>query len=348
MPKRAIFDKRNILITGGAGFIGSHLCDELVKEAKVICLDNFSSGDERNIDHLLADKNFIFLKHDISEPIDLEAIPELERFKIKFQGIQEVYHLACPTSPKNFEKNIIPTIFANSFGVVNGLEIAKKYNAKFMLFSSSVVYGPRRQTGESGSPVKISENDLGEVDMLSERGSYDEGKRFAETIAINYKRAFDLDVKIARLFRIYGPRMKLNDGQMIPDFIANALDGNDLTIYGDENFHSSFCYVSDCIDAVTKLMQTEISGPLNIGSDLDVKIKELANKIIQLTNSESKIKYESAELFFTSLCLPDISKVRNSIGWMPIVTLEKGLAKSIDDLRASKGLKTMISSELLN
>jgi len=338
MSKRAIFDKKNVLVTGGAGFIGSHLCDELVKSAKVICIDNFFTGDEKNIDHLLSDPNFIFIKHDITKPIDLEKLPELQRFKIEFQGVQEIYHLACPMSPKDFTKNKISTILANSYGVINTLDLARKYGAKFMQFSSSVVYGPRQTAKE-----KIKEEYLGVVDMLSERSAYDEGKRFAETIAINYAAVHKIGLKIVRLFRIYGPRMKLNDDQMIPDFIRNALDNKDLVIFGDENFSSSFCYVSDCVDAVIKMMETDLTGPLNIGSDIDIKLVDLAQKIISLVNSSSKVTYESEKLFMTPLCLPDITKARNDLGWMPIINLDQGLVKSVDDLRASKGLKGVMA-----
>ena len=334
MPKRAIFGKKNILVTGGAGFVGSHLCDELVKTNKVICVDNFSTGNEKNIDHLLSEPNFVFIRHDITRPINLESFPELQKFKIEFQGIQEIYHLACPTSPKNFKKNKIATLDALSLGIKNMLEAARKYDAKFMHFSSSVVYGPRR-----GGSAKVAEDDLGQVDILSERSSYDEGKRFAETVVVNYRDVYGLDAKIIRVFRVYGPRMKLDDGQMIPDFINNALDGNDLVILGDENFSSSFCYVSDCVDAAVKMMETDLAGPLNIGSDVEVNVTELANQIISAIGSTSKVIYTDRILFLTPLNLPDITKARNELGWMPVVVLKKGLENTINELRASKGLK---------
>lgn len=334
MSKRAIFDKKNVLVTGGAGFIGSHLCDELIKTCKVICVDNFSSGDERNIDHLLSDPNFMFVRHDITEPIDLEKMSELQKFKIQFQGIQEIYHLACPMSPKDFEKSRIDVLLANSYGVKNALDLAKKYEAKFMQFSSSVVYGPRRDEKK-----RIKEEELGAVDILSARSSYDEGKRFAETMVKNYQDVYNLDAKIIRVFRVYGPRMKLDDNQMIPDFIKDALDNKDLTIFGNKDFSSSFCYVSDVIDAVIKMMETDSSGPLNIGSDMDFSLTDLAEKIIKIANSSSKVVYAEEKLFMTPLCLPDIAKAREELGWMPVVTLEKGLEKSLEDIRASKGLK---------
>lgn len=334
MAKQAIFDKKNVLVTGGAGFIGSHLCDELVKNNKVICLDNFSTGDERNIDHLLADPNFEFVRHDITKPINLEEVPALQKFKIQFQGIQEIYHLACPTSPKNFKKNITETVLANSYGIKNAFDLAKNYNAKFLHFSSSVVYGPRREDN-----LKIKEDDFGVVNILSERSSYDEGKRFAETAIYNFSKVYNIDAKIIRVFRVYGPRMKMNDNQMIPDFIRDALDNKDLVILGDENFSSSFCYVSDMVDVAIKVMESEFTGPFNVGSDVEINLKEVAAKIINQVSSDSKITYAEEDLFMTPLCIPDISKVRNELGWMPVVTLDKGLEKTIEDLRASKGLK---------
>ncbi len=334
MTKHVIFDKKNILVTGGAGFIGSHLCDELVKDSKVICVDNFSTGDEKNIDHLLAEADFEFIRHDIVEPIELEKLPELQKFKIEFQGIQEIYHLACPMSPKNFLKNRIDTILTNSYGTKNILDLARKYDAKLLHFSSSVVYGPRRKDNK-----KIKEDDYGHVDMLSPRSSYDEGKRFTEAMVNNYREVYNINAKIMRLFRVYGPRMMLNDGQMLPDFINNILDNNDIVIFGDKNFSSSFCYVSDCIDAAIKLMESDITDPINIGSDVEVNLTDLANKIINIVGAKSKITYTDQMLFMTPLCLPDISKARNELGWMPVISLDKGLDNTIYELRASKGLK---------
>ncbi|MDO9399805.1 MAG: GDP-mannose 4,6-dehydratase [bacterium] len=334
MSKKAIFDRKNVLVTGGAGFIGSHLCDELIKTSKVICLDNFSTGDEKNIDHLLSDPNFEFIKHDITQPIDLSDLAELQKFKIEFQGIQEIYHLACPTSPKNFQQNKMATISALSAGVQNVLDLVVKYEAKFVHFSSSVIYGSRQDANQ-----RVNESQIGKVDTISERSCYDEGKRFAETIVATYQQVHKIDAKIIRLFRVYGPRMKLDDGQLVPDFINSALDNQDLTIFGDENFSSSFCYVSDVIDAVLKIIDTEIDGPINIGSDIDIKLTDLAQKIIDKLESKSEIRYSSSNLFITSLCLPDITKAREEIGWMPIVTLDRGLDKTINDLQVSKGLK---------
>jgi UDP-glucuronate decarboxylase len=338
MNKKVIFDKKNVLVVGGAGFIGSHICDELVKDHKVICLDNFITGDERNIDHLLVDSNFVFIKHDISKPIDLENLPDLQNFKIQFQGIQEIYNLACPTSPKEFENNININLLANSYAIKNIADIAEKYNSKVLHFSSSVVYGPRIK-----EKIKVDEQYVGKIDLLSERSSYDEGKRFAESMLFNYKKTKNIDVKIIRLFRVYGPRMKISQGHMIPDFINNALDGKDLELYGDSSFVSSFCYVSDVVDASLRVMEGEKIGPYNIGSDVDISLVDVANKIINIINSKSEVIYREKLLFMTPLCLPEISKIRNELGWMPIVTLDNGLELTINDLKANKNIKDVKS-----
>lgn len=336
MPKQVIFDKKNVLVAGGAGFLGSHLCDELVKENKVICIDNFISGTERNIDHLLANPNFIFVNHDLSEPIELEKLPSLKKFKLEFQGIQEIYNLACPMSPRRFLDNRLATMLANSKAVINLLDIALKYQAKFLQFSSSVIYGPRRVDDPE---YKVKESDLGLVDHLSERSSYDEGKRFAETLVSNYRSIYGLDTKIIRLFRIYGPRMQHDDDQMIPDFITNALDNKDIIINGDANFSSSFCYVDDVIDAVSKLMNTDLPGPINIGSDVNVNLTDLVKMILKETNSESMVAYAESKLFVSELALPDINLAKNELGWMPVVTLANGLKKTIFDIEANKRLR---------
>jgi UDP-glucuronate decarboxylase len=335
MSKQAIFDKKNVLVAGGAGFIGSHLADELIKTSKVICVDNYVSGEEKNIDHLLSSEDFEFIRHDLKEPLDLEALPELEKFRIRHQGVQEIYNLACPMSPRRFPELKEEVLYANAYATKNALELAARYNAKFLHFSSSVVYGPRRE----GNP-KIAEDDIGKVDMLSERSAYDEGKRFAETLVSNFREKFGFDAKIARIFRVYGPRMKLGEGHMIPDFIESSLDGMPLEVHGDESFSSSFCYVGDIIDAALKFMESPHKGPINIGSDIAFKIGDIAKRIIALTDSKSEIKYGDPMLFMTPLCLPDISKARTELGWIPIMTLESGLKKTIEDLRAMKNLRS--------
>ncbi len=338
MAKRAIFDKKNILVTGGAGFLGSHLCDRLVKDSKVICVDNFLTGDQKNIDHLLKNPNFVFIKADINEVLDLEAYPELQPFKIQFQGVQEIYNLACPMSPSQFDKNKVSNLLTNSAGVKNMLDLAIKYSAKFIHFSSSVVYGPRRDDNQ-----KITEIDFGIVNPVSERSSYDEGKRFAESMVINYRDVHNLDTRIARIFRAYGPRMKLGEQHMIPDFVSNALDNKDVVIFGDKDFSSSLCYVEDVIDGIIKLADSNIKDPVNIGADLDENLTTVAQKIIQLTESKSKVKYQKEVVFMTPLMIPNIEKAKTELSWMPVTTLDQGLQKTVDYLRASKGLLSVKS-----
>ncbi len=327
-----IFDKKNVIVAGGAGFIGSYMCEELIKDSKVICLDNFIDGEERNIDKLLSNPNFVFIKHNINEPIDLEILPELQKFKIEFQGIQEIYNFACPTSPKNFKKNIQEILETNSLGVKNLLDLAIKYKSKFFHASSSVVYGPRKLN------IKTPEYYPGVVDINSERGAYDEGKRFAETLVMNYAKIYNLDVRIARIFRTFGPRMKLNDNRMLPDFIYNALKNKNIVIYGDKNFSSSFCYIKDIIDGIKKLMASNLKEPVNLGSERIIKVSEIAKKIIKKLNSSSEIEYHNPILFMTQLCLPDIKKAKDELGWLPIISLDKGLDILIDYVKASESL----------
>jgi len=336
MSKQIIFDKKNVLVAGGAGFVGSHLCDELIKTCKVICVDNFISGSEHNIDHLLANPDFTFINYDLSKPLDLEGHADLKKFKIEFQGIQEIYNLACPMSPKNFLTNRLATIKSNSLVVMNLLDIAVKYNAKFLQFSSSVVYGERHADNPE---LKFEEGDTGSVDCLSERSSYDEGKRFAETIVSNYRSLYNIDAKIIRLFRIYGPRMEQNDDQMIPDFINDALENKEIIVPGGEEFSSSFCYIEDLLDAVTKLMTTDIAGPINVGSDVDIRIADLVAMIIKDTNSQSYVTHTDSPLFISELVLPSIRRAKEDLNWMPVVTLENGLKKTIFDIQANKRLQ---------
>lgn len=341
MAKRAIFDKKNILITGGAGFIGSHVCDELIKSNRVICVDNFVSGSEENIDHLLRNPDFIFIKHDMTEPLYLENFRELERFRVKFQGVQEVYNLACMKSPKDFNKNIINIVFANSLGVKNALDIAVKYNSKFLQFSSSVVYGSRRPD------IKYFREDyFGYVDPASERGCYDEGKRFAETMVYTYRRNYSIDAKVARIFRTYGSRMKLEDGQMLPDFVNDALENKDLEIYGDENFISSFCHVSDIVQGMVMFMQSDELGPMNFGSDMEYKLTDIAQKVIEITASKSKVVFKEPLLMMRPQGLPDLALVKEKLGWFPVMRLDNGIQETINYLKAKKHV-IGLTSEML-
>lgn len=333
MFQKPIFDKPNILVTGGAGFLGSHLCEALLKAGKVICVDNFVSGIQQNIQHLLSNPDFIFIKHDITVPIDLEAFPELERFKVKFQGVQEIYHLACPTSPKDFEAMRVATLLANAHGTVNTLHLAQRYEAKFLLTSSAVVYGARNPSARYQR-----EDQYGPLDHLSPRACYDEGKRFAETAVATYRQQYGVSAKIARIFRTYGPRQRLRIGEMMPDFIVNALEGKDLTIYGDESFSTSLTYVDDIISGLTKLMGSDEGGPMNFGNPEEYRLADVARKITELTGSVSQVKFEAPLLFMSPLGLPDITLARELLGWMPIVRLEDGLKKSIEFAQAHRGL----------
>jgi UDP-glucuronate decarboxylase len=337
MAKGPIFEKKNVVVTGGAGFIGSHLCEKLLADSHVICIDSFVNSSERNIDLLLRNPDFEFIKHDVCQPIDLESFKELERFKIKFQGVQEIYHLACPTSAKNFTQFKIQTVQANSVGMCNVLDLAVKYNAALVHASSSVVYGPR---GANGAMFK--ETDLGILDHLSPRSCYDEGKRFAETMVETYRQVHELNAKIARIFRTYGPRERLFDGEMVPDFVVDALDGRDVIIYGDATFATSITYVSDIVEGLIKLMAAPAAvQAVNLGSDFEVKIVDVAQKIIELTGSTSQIKYEAPLLFMTPLGLPDLTKAKERLGWIPLVRLEDGLMRSVEYTRANKALIDM-------
>ena len=328
------FNKKNILVTGGAGFIGSHLCEKLIKDNRIICLDDFSTGGVMNIDLLLKHPDFKLIRHSISEPFDLESLPELESFKIKIQGIQEIYHLACPTSPKQFEEFKMRTLEVNSLGMSNILNLAIKYKAKIVYGSSSVIYGPRLPDKQV-----FNEEDYGVVNHMTPRGCYDEGKRFAETMVNTYSQVHGLDAKIARIFRTYGPREKLFDGEMIPDFIINALDNENLVVYGDEKFTTSLCYVDDVVSGLIRLMAAPHDvGPVNLGSSEDIKIADVARKIIEMTNSSSQINFHDPLVFMTPLCLPDISKAQEMLGWVPLTRLEDGLRKTIDYIEAHKSL----------
>jgi UDP-glucuronate decarboxylase len=336
MADKPIFEKKNVLVTGGAGFIGSFLCERLLKDSKVVCVDNFITSQENNIDHLLKNQDFEFIRADVNDPaaMNLESYPELERFKLKFQGFQEIYHLACPTSAKKFMDYRHDTVLANSVGMRNALDLAVKYKAKFFQASTSVIYGPRPEDGHL-----FKENEFGAYDHLTPRSCYDEGKRWAETMALTYKDVHGIDVRIGRIFRTYGPRMLLYDGQMIPDFITNALEGKDLVVYGDKDFRTSLIYVSDVVDAVIKLMALPKDiGPVNIGSDYDIRIVDVAKKITELTNSSSKVVFDKPLMFMTQLGLPDLTRAKDELHWIPLVSLEQGLKRSIEYTVAHKGL----------
>lgn len=331
--KQVIFEKKNVLVIGGAGFIGSHLCDELLETAKVICLDNYSSGSVQNISHILQHPNFIFLRHDISEPIDLESFPELELFEVKFQGIQEIYYVACPSIKLGFEEFAVATAKANSTGVFNGLELAHKYGAKFLFGSTHAVYGEPLKGQES-----FREDYWGFVDPLGERACYNEGKRFAESIVMTYFRTHQVDTKIARIFNTYGPRMRLNSGRQIPDFVRAAINRQDLIIHGDGSAVDSYCYVDDIIQGLTALMRATINEPVNLGNPDTYKIIDIAKKVIEQVGAKSNIVFSGEISGLHKPGLPDINRAKQLLGWFPVTDIKTGLQRTIDDMLGSRVL----------
>jgi dTDP-glucose 4,6-dehydratase len=304
------------LITGGAGFIGSHLCDFLLSHNwEVICLDNLLTGDAANVEHLARKANFQFIQHDITEPLSLEG------------DIDYVFHLASPASPLDFQKLPIEILKVGSVGTLNALEMARKKGAKFLLASTSEVYGDPQQNPQS-------EEYWGNVNPVGPRSAYDEAKRFAEALTTAYHRRFGLDIKIVRIFNTYGPKMRKDDGRVVPTFIVQALRGEPLTVFGDGSQTRSFCYISDLIEGIYKLALSEINSPVNLGNPEEITIRELAQKVIQLVGSGSSLSYKPLPEGEPKVRRPDITKARNLLGWQPEVTLEKGLKKTIAWFRA--------------
>lgn len=334
MPAETFFERKNVIVTGGAGFIGSHLCERLLKDSHVICIDNFITSSVSNIDHLLQDPNFEFINHDIIKPIDLSTLPELERFKIRFQGIQEIYHLACPISKRHFDDFKIATVLTNSVGVKNVLDLAVQYHAKMLYASSSVLYGQR-----TAGHAMYAETDECHIDHLTSRGAYDEGKRFSEAIMQTYADVYGLDVKIARIFRTYGPRMKIFDGNLIPDMVLSALDGKDIVIAGDEETRTSLCFVTDIVDGLARLMHTPVDVTLvNLGSDEELRLVAVAQKILELTASPSRVRFEAPYAHYVEAGLPNTTRAREILGWIPLVRLDDGLRRMIDFAKSHRQL----------
>lgn len=333
---RPIFDRPNVLVAGGAGFIGSWLCEELLKTHKVICIDDFSTGRRDNIEFLLQDSNFVFLKWDLTQPIQLEELPELQRFQIKFQGLQEIYNLACPTNTLDYLKYAVTTAMANSILVFNLLELARRYEAKFLQVSSASVYGPIASQSEA-----LKEDYIGMVDQLAERGSYNEGKRFAESVVATYNRVYGLETKIARIFNVFGPKMAAGSGRMIPDFVEQSLNGEPLVIYGNQETKATYCYVVDIIDGLMRQMAAPGFTCFNLGSPIAVSIQEVALQIKDLVGSDSPIKYVSA-LEHTGLPpVPNIAKAKAALNWFPLTPLEQGLKATVDYVVSHRGLVGM-------
>jgi len=330
-------DRKNILVTGGAGFIGSHLCDALVREHNVVCMDNFITGQEENIDHLLERPNFEFIRHDITEPIEIEGFPELKKFRVESLGFQHIYHLACPTSPKEYHRVPIETLTANALGTINVCKLAVEHKSKLVHLSTSAVYGEPLAYGA------FKEEYYGSVDPVGPRSCYNEGKRFAEAVVANFAREYRLRARIARVFNTYGPRMRVDDGRMIPDFIISAIRNIPITLFGGPDDASSYCYVSDLIEAIVKLMEMDTDDfvVLNLGSETLVRIEDVAKTIMNLVGSDAPLHYEHHLPYTERQGIPDISKAKTTLGWFPVVKLETGLKSTIDYFKARVSMKEL-------
>jgi UDP-glucuronate decarboxylase len=327
-------NNQNILVLGGAGFIGSHLCEALVKKGNnVVCVDNFISSDVENIKGLLEYPNFEFVRHDITEELELESLPELQKFKVEVYGFSEIYNFACPTSARDYTKLPVETAIANSVGVINSLELAKKFKAKYLLASTAAVYGQPPQDNS-----KVKEDYYGLLDFLGPRACYNEGKRFAETLVSTYRDFYKLDIRIARIFATYGPRMLEHAGRRIPDYIQEASSGQSVVIAGDDNFTSTFCYVKDMVEGIMSLMASSVQDPVNLGDDRAYTLTDIAQKIIELTNSSVKIEHKENFAYINKQAIPDISKAKTELDWLPLVSLEDGLKETIDYLHSRSRL----------
>jgi len=309
--------QKTILITGGAGFIGSHLCEKLLKQGnQVICLDNFFTGSKKNIEPWLTQKNFQLIEHDIIEPFFTD------------EKIDQIYNLACPASPIGYQLNPIRTVKTTTIGVINMLGMAKLHGERILQASTSEVYGDPAE-----HPQK--ESYWGNVNPIGPRACYDEGKRVAETLFFDYYRKYNLEIRVARIFNTYGPNMAKNDGRVVSNFITQALADDDITIYGDGAQTRSFCYVSDLVDGLVKLMNKEdFTGPVNLGNQEEFSIAELAQKILKLIpESKSKIIYKALPEDDPKQRRPDISLAKEKLNWQPETKLEQGLIKTIDYFR---------------
>jgi dTDP-glucose 4,6-dehydratase len=301
-----------ILITGGAGFIGSHLCDRLIAQGhKVICVDNLITGRMENITHLLNNPNFKFIRQDVTTFLDIK------------EDIDYVLHFASPASPVDYLKYPIQTLKVGSLGTHNTLGLAKAKGAKFLLASTSEVYGDPLVNPQP-------EAYLGNVNAIGPRGVYDESKRFAEALTMAYHKTHKIDVKIARIFNVYGERMRKEDGRVIPNFITQALRGQPLTVYGDGSQTRSFCYISDMIEGLFKLFFSNLNEPVNLGNPNEVTILELAQRIIGLTRSKSKISFRPLPADDPKVRCPDITKAKTLLSWLPTIPLQDGLTRTIE------------------
>jgi UDP-glucuronate decarboxylase len=312
---------KRILVTGGAGFIGSHLCEKLLNLGhEVICLDNYFTGSKMNIIHLIDNPYFEVIRHDVTMPLFVET--------------NEIYNLACPASPVHYQYNGIKTIKTSVMGAINTLGLAKRTKSKILQASTSEVYGDPEVHPQS-------EEYWGNVNTLGPRACYDEGKRCAETLFMNYHNQNKVRIKIARIFNTYGPKMSSNDGRVVSNFIVQALNGEDLTIFGDGSHTRSFQYIDDLIDGLIRLMDTpdNFTGPVNLGNPSEITIKTLASKIIKMTGSKSKIVYHPLPQDDPKQRLPDISLAVKVLGWSPKVGTETGLERTIEYFRNTIPIK---------
>jgi len=304
--------QKRILITGGAGFLGSHLCDRLVtKEHDVICLDNFFTGNKKNISHLLGKPNFELIRHDLVQPIFLE--------------VDEIYNLACPASPVHYQCNPVKTVKTCIMGSIHMLGLAKRVKTKILQASTSEIYG-----NPTVHPQK--EDYWGNVNTIGPRSCYDEGKRCAETLFIDYHRQNRVNIRVVRIFNTYGPRMHPNDGRVVSNFIVQALKNKDITVFGDGSQSRSFCYVDDMIEGIIRMMDAsdDFIGPVNLGNPHEFTILDLAKKIIEMTNSKSNIVYNSLPQDDPLQRKPDINLAKEKLKWKPNVKLEEGLVKTVE------------------
>ncbi len=311
---------KRILVTGGAGFLGSHLCEHLLRSgADVVCIDNFFSGSKDNIRHLLDHPYFELVRHDVIHPLFIE--------------VDEIYHLACPASPIHYQHNPIKTVKTNVMGTINMLGLAKRIKARILLASSSEVYGDAEIHPQP-------ESYWGNVNPIGLRSCYDEGKRVAETLMTDYSRQNKVDIRIARIFNTYGPRMAVNDGRVVSNFIVQALRGESLTVYGDGKQTRSFCYVSDLVEALVRLMNIEgLTNPVNLGNPAEFTVLDLAKKVLDLTGRRPEIAFSPLPADDPVRRCPDISLAREKLGWQPQVGLDEGLRKTIAYFQEKLGIK---------
>ncbi|WP_078125471.1 UDP-glucuronic acid decarboxylase family protein [Leptospira alexanderi] len=304
-------NQRRILITGGAGFIGSHLCERLLKEGnEIICLDNLHTGRKKNIQKLLNDPKFEFIRHDITDPIKLE--------------VDQIYNMACPASPVHYQSNAIKTIKTNALGMMNMLGLAKRVKAKILQASTSEVYG---------NPLEHPQKETywGNVNPIGIRSCYDEGKRVAETLCFDYQRNHKVDIRVIRIFNTYGPRMLPNDGRVVSNFIVQALKKEDITLYGEGEQTRSFCYVDDLVDGIIRMMNIEgFNGPVNLGNDGEFTVRELAELVLKETGSASKIVHKPLPQDDPARRKPDLTLAKQQLGFEPKVPLVEGIRKTIE------------------